>query len=568
MGSSIKKRIRVGYGVVVAILVGVATWSGVNFWRLRLALRDVLVENYRSVVAAESMIAALERQDSGVLLYVAGEAATGEPIVAASQADFYTWFARATDNITIPGEQEILAKIDQEYKRYSDGYLTVRELVATQGRDVARKEYLESELPVFTRIRQLCADLQAINQENMMHADQVAERAAQGATVSVTGVAIVATVFAVAFATRTLSGVIGSLDSLVKGLSDGIVVTDSDFRIEMLNSVAERILNVTGKDAIGKHLLEVLDDQAVFAAIKRLASERKAPRADETADAPVILESRTRWQNREEQRFHAVGASPIRTQQGALTGVVVVFNDITKYKELDEIRSQFVATVAHEFRTPLTSITMSVGLLLEQEALRNDPKARPLLDIIQDDSSRLARMVSELLDLARIQAGKIEVRRVPVSAQDLIEEALRPLRQQSKDLGIQLSTDVEGDCVVRADPDKIVWVISNLVGNALRYTPKGGTVTVGARKAGEQKVEIYVRDTGQGIAPEDQTRIFHRFVQVKGSRVQTLPGGAGLGLAISKEIVEAHEGRIWVESQPGQGSTFVFTLQRGDKVVS
>lgn len=568
MGSSIKKRILVGYGVLVAILVGVATWSGVNFWRLRLALRDVLVENYRSVVAAESMIAALERQDSGVLLYVAGEAATGEPIVAASQTDFYTWFARATDNITIPGEQEILAKIDQEYKRYSDGYLTVRELVATQGRDVARKEYLESQLPVFTRIRQLCADLQAINQENMMHADKVAERAAQGATVSVTGVAIVATVFAVAFATRTLSGVIGSLDSLVKGLSDGIIVTDSDFRIEMLNSVAERILNVTGKDAVGKHLLEVLDDQAVFAAIKRLASERKAPRAGETAGAPVILESKTRWQNREEQRFHAVGASPIRTQQGALTGVVVVFNDITKYKELDEIRSQFVATVAHEFRTPLTSITMSVGLLLEQEALRNDPKARPLLDIIQDDSSRLARMVSELLDLARIQAGKIEVRRVPVSAQDLIEEALRPLRQQSKDLGIQLSADVEGDCVVRADPDKIVWVISNLVSNALRYTPKGGTVTVGARKVGEQKVEIYVRDTGQGIAPEDQTRIFHRFVQVKGSRVQTLPGGAGLGLAISKEIVEAHEGRIWVESQPGHGSTFVFTLQRGDKVVS
>ena len=121
--------------------------------------------------------------------------------------------------------------------------------------------------------------------------------------------------------------------------------------------------------------------------------------------------------------------------------------------------------------------------------------------------------------------------------------------------------------MVRADPDKIVWVISNLLGNALRYTPRGGTVTAGARKAGEQTVEVYVRDTGQGITPEDQTRIFHRFVQVRGSKVQTLPGGAGLGLAISKEIVEAHQGRIWVESQPGRGSTFIFTLQRGDTVV-
>ena len=567
MGSNVRKRIIVGYGVIVAILVGVATWSGVNFWRLRETLRDVLVENYRSVVAAESMIAALERQDSGVLLYVAGEAAVGEPIVAASQADFYTWYARATDNITIPGEQEILAKIDQEYKRYSDGYLAVRELVATQGRDVARKQYLETELPVFSKIRQLCADLQAINQENMMQADQVAGRAARGATVSVTGVAVVATLLAVAFASRTLSSVMGSLESLVKGLSDGIVVLDSDFRIEMLNSVAERILSVAGKDALGKHLLEVLDDQAVFASIKRSALEKKVPRTVEGAESPVILESRSRWQNREEQRFHAVTSSPIRTQSGELTGVVVVFNDITKYKELDEIRSQFVATVAHEFRTPLTSITMSVGLLLEQQDLRGNSKAKPLLDIIQDDSGRLTRMVSELLDLARIQAGKIEVRRVPVSAKDLVEEALKPLRQQFSDLGINLATDVADDCVVRADPDKIVWVISNLLGNALRYTPRGGTVTAGARKAGEQTVEVYVRDTGQGITPEDQTRIFHRFVQVRGSKVQTLPGGAGLGLAISKEIVEAHQGRIWVESQPGRGSTFIFTLQRGDTVV-
>ncbi|MEX0973861.1 MAG: ATP-binding protein [Bacillota bacterium] len=567
MSSTVKKRIRIGYGIIVAILVAVATWSGVNFWRLRLALKAVLAENYRSVVAAESMIAALERQDSGVLLYVAGESDLGESIAAASQADFYAWYGRAIDNITIPGEQDILVTVDQEYKKYSDGYLVLREVVATQGRDAARQQYLDTELPVFNKIRQLCADLQAINQEYMMQADRVAGRAAQGATVSVTGVSVAAILVAVVFARSTLSGILESQESLVRSVTDGIAVLDAGFRIEMLNPVAERILGVSGKDAAGKHFLEVLEDQAIFASIKRSAGEKKVPRTPETTDSPVILESRARWQNREEKRFHAVTASPIRTQNGAPTGIVVVFSDVTRYKEIDEIKSQFVATVAHEFRTPLTSITMSVGLLLEQEDLRGNSKARPLLDIIQDDSGRLTRMVSELLDLARIQAGKIEVRRVPVSTADLVQETLKPLRQQFSDLGIQLATDVAGDCIVRADPDKIVWVISNLVSNALRYTPKGGTVTVGARAAGEQVTELYVRDTGQGIAPEDQARIFHRFVQVKGSKVvQTLPGGAGLGLAISKEIIEAHGGRIWVESQPGQGSTFIFTLQRGDRV--
>ncbi len=566
MGSTLRKRILLGYAVIVTILVVAAAWSGVNFWRLRLALKDVLVENYRSVVAAESMIAALERQDSGVLLYVAGESAVGESIVTSSQADFYAWYGRATDNITIPGERDILASIDRQYRVYSEGYITLREVVAAQGREVARQQYLETELPVFSKIRQLCADLQAINQENMMHADQVAGREAQRATISVTGVAVVAVLSAAIFARRTTSGVMGSIESLVRSLSDGIAVLDADFRIEMLNAEAERVLSATGKDALGKHFLEVSHDQALFAAIKRSVEERKAPKVSGTAEPPVILETKFRWKGREEPRFHAVSASPIRTEDGTLSGVVVVLNDITRYKELDELKSQFVATVAHEFRTPLTSITMSAGLLLEQKDLQDHPNVKSLLDIIKDDSARLTRMVSELLDLARIQAGKIDVRRIPVSAADLVQEALKPLYQQASDLGIELASDVPDDCVVRADPDKIAWVISNLVGNALRYTPRGGTVTVGARTSAEHVVEIYVRDTGQGIALEDQARIFNRFVQVKGSKVQAVVGGAGLGLAISKEIVEAHDGRIWVESQPGQGSTFIFTLQRSDKI--
>lgn len=625
MGLTLRKRILLGYAIIAAVLVIAVGWSVASFWRLRTALRDVLVENYRSVVAAESMVAALERQDSGVLMYVAGERELGESTFAQSQTDFHVWYARAIDNITVPGEREILIAIEQEYSRYSAGYLTLRESLLAHGPEVARRQYLDIEYPSFSKIRELCADLQRINSENMMRADKIAGQEARRATVSVGSVAILAIVSAVALATKTSSRILdplarlketvadmahghfgheistgrrdevgeladefsnlirvlrkkeeetvgrfakqqAKLESLVKSLSDGIVVLDADFRVEMLNPKAEAFLNVTDEDAYGLHFLEILDDQAVFGAIKKSLENKVVPKAIDAVNSTVIYESKVKARHREETRYHAVTALPIRTQAGSLTGVVVVFSDITKYKELDEVKSQFVSTAAHEFRTPLTSITMSVGLLLETEEIRDNKKVRPLIDMIRDDAGRLTRMVNELLDLSKIQAGKIEVRRVSVAASDLVDEALKPFRAEFSDRSIELAKDVPSEFKVRADPDKIVWVIYNLVGNALRYTPAGGRVTVGARSGDSQAVELYVSDTGQGIAREDQTRIFQRFFQVTGNGIHSLPGGAGLGLAISKEIVEAHGGRIWVESQPGKGSTFVFTLQSASKV--
>jgi PAS domain S-box-containing protein len=618
--NTIRSRILAGYGIMVAILVIVAVWSGFKFWRFRSALRAVLTENYRSVVAAESMVAALERQDSGVLLYVAGEVEVGESIASGSQADFFQWYGRAVDNITIPGEKDILASINEEYGKYSSGYLTLRDILARQGPEAARRYYLDQELPAFTRIRQLCADLQGINQENMMNADTVTEREATRAIVSVSAFTLVAALMAIVFASVTLRSVLSPIDRLkdeigrisegrldediqitsadelgslaqefqrmvnalrererttvdrfsrqrakleatVRSMNDGVIVTDADFKIDLLNPVAEQIIGLDDDEARGKHFLEVLDDQTVFDAVKRSVSARKPLRESEPDASQTLLEHTTKRQGKDETQYYAVNASPIRGRDGVLAGVVVVFTDVTRYKEVDELKSHFVATVSHQFRTPLTSIAMSVGLLLEVQELQKSPKVKQLLEIIRDDSDRLARMVSELLDLSRIQAGKIEIKKTPVRMQTLADEVLRPFNEQFKSQSVNLVTDIEQDCLALADADKIAWVISNLVANALRYTPEGGNITVGAR-TGDRDVHVFVSDTGRGIAEEYQTRIFEKFVQVADGQAVPSHGGAGLGLAICKEMVEAHGGRIWVESQPGHGSRFVFTLPK------
>lgn len=614
LGRSIRSKILLAYGAIVLIIVLLTVWSIYNFARLRLALTNVLKENYLSVVAAESMVAALERQDSGVLLYVAGERDIGHSIVSQSQPTFLVWYARAVDNITIPGEKDILVNINEEYKRYSEGYLMLREVLASQGQDAARAYYLKEMLPTFTRIRELCANLQAINQEYMMSGERLAAREARRAEISVAVFSGMAMVLALVFGAWTVTSVVGpikrfkelisdiaegrldedvpvtrddeigalalefrrmvealkardmktiqefskertKLAGVVNGMSDGIVVTDAGFAIELVNPVAEAIIGVDEEQAVGRHILEVLDDEEVFEAIKSAAEGRKGH------TRRTVIEVTSKRQGREQRAYYSVHAAPIREKGGALAGVVVVFSDVTRYKEVDELKSKFVSTVSHEFRTPLTSITMSVGLLLEDERIAGDEKTKELLDIIKEDAERLTKLVNQLLDLSRIEAGKIELRKIPVKVKELFEEAVKPLLGQLAVQDVGLEYDVDESLMVRVDPDKIVWVISNLVGNALRYSPRGSIIRVGA-KADDGNVRVYVADEGPGIPKEYHEKIFQRFVQVKTSGVTGVRGGAGLGLAIAREIVEAHDGVIWVESEPGRGATFIFTVPR------
>jgi two-component system phosphate regulon sensor histidine kinase PhoR len=272
-----------------------------------------------------------------------------------------------------------------------------------------------------------------------------------------------------------------------------------------------------------------------------------------------------------QQRTFAITATPVQALESAVagasvappvaekpSGAVVVLHDVTELRRLERVRQDFVANVSHEFKTPLTAIQGFAETLLAG-AMEDSRSNRRFLEIIRDHAVRLARLTNDLLKLARIEAGKLEVEFFPVQLMEVIERSAETTLLKASRKQIALEVDVPPDLpMVRGDASLLRDVLQNLVDNAIQYTPEGGRIRVSA-EVGSREVVVCVADTGIGIPLADQERIFERFYRVDAARSREA-GGTGLGLSIAKHIVEAHGGRLWVESEIGHGSKFSFSL--------
>ena len=249
-------------------------------------------------------------------------------------------------------------------------------------------------------------------------------------------------------------------------------------------------------------------------------------------------------------------ASPVYSEEGAVVGVSIILQDVTRLMRFDELRNDLVATVAHEFRTPLTSLRMAVHLVLEQITGPLNAKQLDILHAARQDCDRLQGIVDDLLDVSRMRGGQIEVSPVPVQAKTLIEGAVDQLQASAQAAGVHLAPlPVVAYLRVRADPDRVQLVLNNLLGNAIRHSPRGGSVRVSTEPQGAV-VRFAISDEGAGVPSEYRERVFEKFFRVPGTPGQ----GIGLGLYISREIILAHRGEMGVDSAPGGGSTFWFTL--------
>jgi CheY-like chemotaxis protein len=251
--------------------------------------------------------------------------------------------------------------------------------------------------------------------------------------------------------------------------------------------------------------------------------------------------------------------TPTRDLLGAPVGVTVTLRDVTREREIDSMKTEFVSTVSHELKTPLASIKGSLNLLLSDGGLVLDETQRHLLDISLKNTDRLIRLINNILDISRIEAGHIQLELDLHHPDGFIEMAIEGIRSVAEARGIVVAREIAaGLPALRVDFDRMVQVVTNLLSNAIKFSPESGQVTVGARPAGDE-VEIWVRDRGRGIAPEDAGRLFQKFQQLESGGSGRL-GGTGLGLAICRGIVEEHGGRIGVESRPGEGATFTVRL--------
>ena len=266
-----------------------------------------------------------------------------------------------------------------------------------------------------------------------------------------------------------------------------------------------------------------------------------------------------------EEHFFQPTTAPILNNKKELIGIILILKDVTDQLEQDELKKGVISTVSHQLKTPLTSIRMALHLLLEEKVGPLTPKQMELLIAAQEDSERLHKILSSLLDMSRIVSGKMAMEFHAVSARDIVTETIDSFRGTALGNGVKLHSILPGDMPdVLADTMRISHVFANLLSNALKYTASGDTVTVAA-EVEEEQVRFSVSDTGQGIPEQYLVRIFDPFFRVPGQEADT---GTGLGLSIVKEIVEAHGGTVEVKSRVGEGTSVSFALKRADKVAA
>jgi PAS domain S-box-containing protein len=337
-------------------------------------------------------------------------------------------------------------------------------------------------------------------------------------------------------------------EATVDSLYDPVIVTDSDGRVTRINAAAERLFGAQA-DLVGRPIEQAARDPRIAQAV---ADVLRSERAVASENAAAVLP----WGADGTRRAFRVRSTPMRDADGHLVGAVTLLEDITHLSEISRLKSEFIAAASHELRTPLTSVQMGIHLLLEGAGGALDERQQEILQVCRDDAARLDRLMRQLLDLSKIESGAIVPVRAPVRPSVLVREATDSLRLQVESKGLRLDVDVPPDLpAVAADVDQIERVIVNLVANASRATPSGGTITISAVGRGTD-VAFAVTDTGAGIPRDYLPRIFEPFVRVPDAAA----GGSGLGLTISRRIVEAHGGQLTVQSAPGRGSTFTFTL--------
>lgn len=608
-------RYKIGFRYLVIVVIGLVTSSFAVYYfsSLRDTFEVVLRDNYESVFAAQNMVKALERQENAQLSMLLEDMDMAYVQFTTNRVGFLGWLEKAKGRNSSKREAALLDSISSTYDRYNKLNDSFYRLLQVKGQTAAANKFKFTViLPVAQLLKDECFEFLEINQDAMTRTEDRLNKTARDATwtvVMISFAAVLLSVFISIRFTRTIirpaekltqsvrnisSGhlnqkidvntddEIGELgrefnkmterlrtyeqmniqqliveknksETIVESIADPVIVTDEAGILVLMNRAAAAVFDVRQDDWQGKPLREVIGSQRLAEVVGRTGTAR-----GEAEHRDPLFEFKRNGLT----LYFRPRQTLIRDEHGNIQGTVTLLQDVTRFKDLDRMKSEFIATVSHELRTPLTSLSMGIDILSQEVVGSVNDRQKELLTSAKDDSERLRKLVKELLDLSKLESGKHEMKKELVDFRRLIADAVRPLRLpfEEKHLALELTID-DRVPAVSADPNQLVWVISNLLSNALRFTESGGTVHLNVQARGKELL-VSVSDTGQGIPPEYQDVIFDKFVQIK-SPTETTPGSVGLGLAIAREVVEAHGGRIWVESRVGSGSTFFFAIPVG-----
>jgi signal transduction histidine kinase len=549
----------------------------------------------------------IEQIDSAALFLVTGRSDLAEALVAEHRGRFEEELKAQEANITEEGEGEATATLRRLWVDYLGKFDRYRALSTPREMQSA---YFGELLPAFSGVKAAAARVLDINQDGMLRRSDAAQHSARRYHLLLLSLALGGSALGLWASTSLISRLLrpvqvlaqasrrigegdlatrarvegkdeiaelarefntmaerlqryrdSSLGELleaqqasqatIESLPDPVLVLDVEGRLQHHNQAAETLLRLRPDLGGGDVLASA--EPSVQALVQRVHQHVTSGKG---MFAPKSLEDAVRVSTPEGDRHFLPRASPVYAEEGNVAGTTLVLQDVTRLLRFDELKNNLVATVAHEFRTPLTSLRMAIHLCTEQAVGPLTEKQADLLFAAREDCERLQSIVDELLDLSRIQSGRIELRTTELDPETIVRTAVDAQRGAAAKRKVDLRSEaLPGIDHVVADPDRIQLVLANLLTNAIRHSPEGAAVVVRVKASGA-KVRFEVIDQGPGVPREYREAIFEKYFRAPGAP----GGGAGLGLFISQEIVQAHGGQIGVEGEPGRATTFWFTL--------
>jgi PAS domain S-box-containing protein len=603
---SLKGKITLVYICLVLTIAVVGLSSVASLFELNKSINALMTNNYKGINAVNTMLESVESQNAAVLNYINTKEEANIELYFMGSDTFHKSYMMEASDIASPQGKDLVLKINENYNKYSNLFSELQDIEDKNGIQAAINYYDQNMLPEFNKLKQNLNDLSNINEADMVNSKNSIVNNSRRlmyvifilSIISVIGGLIIsrflvnkflkpitvlintmksvkegdlnhqAPIFSedeIGELSREFNNMTKRLDeyehstagkllteknksvAIVKSISDPLIVLDTNYNIIMINSACETFFNVDEDKVVNKYFLEAIRNNDLLDHIQNIVQNK------EDNKSKII-----HFTSHDKDYYFNVIVNTVKNTEGNITDLVLLFQNVTSLKQLEKMKADFISTVSHEFKTPLTSIMIGTSLITDENIGELNEKQRKIVDTIKDDSERLSELVTNLLQLTKIESDTSIFDIQTYSVLGIVENCVRGFYDVAESKEINLYYDVDENLPkVIVDQEKISWVINNLISNALKYTNAGDEISVMAQVQ-HGKMCISVRDTGIGIPEEYREKIFDKFVQVRDFRSEA--HGTGLGLTIAKEIVEAHGGEIWCDSKLDVGSTFTFTL--------
>lgn len=544
MFNSLRKRFGNIYAFLVLIILFIGGISTLNIYRLKNSINGLISNNYKSISSINEMVNCVNNQDKAILIYLQGNKEEALNIFHTNDDEFYKWFYIEKSNMTEIGESEIVDEINFEYIEFSKLFSSLQDTNNGHNHEQLVEIYKEEIYPQVKIVIEELKSLSKLNEDMMFDKKELLRAETEK---------VIYLIFSLSLVTSLIGGIIAKILSdrlfkpinlLIDSISDPILVLDKKCKVKFINNNGKKYFDIKDNSYKNKKLREIIALEDVYEFIQNSIKDEKTYKVIE-------------FLSNEKKLYFNLNVSIIKTKDKNLDGIVLLFKDITDLKEIEIVKRNFIGTVSHELKTPLTSIMMGIGLINNENIGVLNHRQKDIVETISEDVHNLSELVSNLLKISEIQGNNDNFH---INANDIaqvMEEVVENFKHLAKEKNILLELSVEEKLPwVMIDREKIKWVLNNLISNAIRYTEEGMVKIEGSFDG--EKVYIYVTDTGRGIPREYLKKVFEKFVRVEGFEIPE--ESTGLGLAIAKEIVEIHGGKIWCESKVGSGSKFIFTI--------